>query len=75
MASLEAGTPRDPRRALEHWQRACERRDGRSCAFVGIVFEDGPDGLARDEAKSQAAMTRACEVGDRYGCDWRRVDP
>ena len=77
MASLDASTPRDPTRALERWQRACERHDARACAFVGVVFEDGPDGLARDEARSMTAMTRACELGYRFGCDWTsaRADP
>lgn len=77
MASLDAGTPRDPKRALEAWQRACDHRDGRACAFVGVVYEDGPDGFARDEARSLAAMVQSCKLGYRYGCDWAqgRTDP
>jgi len=77
MASLDAGTPRDPQRALDHWQRACDRGDARACAFVGVVYEDGPDGFARDEDRSLEAMKRSCKLGYHYGCDWAnaRGDP
>ena len=39
---------------------------------MGLIYEDGPDGLARDEDKSQRAMTRACELGEQRACDWMR---
>jgi hypothetical protein len=34
------------------------------------MYEDGPDGQARDGAKSQEAMKRACDLGSRRACDW-----
>ena len=70
MASLDVGTSRDPQLALARWQRACDHGDGRACAFVGVVYEDGPDGFARDEDRSLAAMKQACKLGYPYGCDW-----
>ena len=70
MAAEDAGAPRDPQRSLEHWRRACDARDARACAFVGVIYEDGPDGFARDEAKSLQAMGKACSLGFRAGCDW-----
>ncbi len=70
LAAEDAGAPRDPARSVAHWQRACDARDARACAFVGLIFEDGPDGLARDEARSGRAMRRACDLGNRYGCEW-----
>ena len=73
MAPLDGRAPRDPQRALDQWQRACDRGDGRACAFVGVVYEDGPDGFARDEARSHAAMVRSCKLGYQYGCDWPGV--
>jgi hypothetical protein len=73
LAAEEAGAPRDPKGSVEHWQRACDARDGRACAFVGVIFEDGPDGLARDEPRSLKAMSRACDLGNRDGCAWLRV--
>jgi TPR repeat protein len=62
--------PDDPNRALAAWERACDANDARACAFVGLMFLDGPDGTSRDEAKSMEAMNRACELGNRRACDW-----
>ena len=70
MALEPAGPPADPMASLERWRRACDRKEARACAFVGLIYEDGPDGLARDEAKSLQAMSRACDLGFRAGCDW-----
>lgn len=72
LSAEEAGAPSDPRRSVEHWQHACDARDARACAFVGVLFEDGPDGFARDEARSMKAMSRACDLGNRDGCAWLR---
>jgi TPR repeat protein len=60
----------DSHGGLEAWQRACDRGDARACTFVGIVYEDGPDGYHRDKDRSLRAMGRACKLGDRRGCAW-----
>lgn len=60
----------DSRGGVDSWQRACDRGDARACAFVGIVYEDGPDGYHRDQDRSVRAMERACKLGDRRGCAW-----
>jgi uncharacterized protein len=71
LAALDAGAPRDGARALAHFSRACDRsRDGRACAFVGLLYQDGPDTLSRDGAKSDEAMSRSCDLGYRRACDW-----
>ncbi len=74
LAAVAAGAPSDPAQALEHWRRGCDRlRDARSCAFVGLLYEDGPDGQARDETKSQEAMSQACKLGDHRACEWLKA--
>ncbi len=71
MAADGARAAPDPARTLTRWTRACDHgRDGRACAFVGLLYDDGPDGLARDEAKSLAAMSRGCDLGEPRACDW-----
>jgi hypothetical protein len=75
MAAEDAGAPRDPQRSVTHWQRACDARDARGCAFVGLLFEDGPDGFARDEARSGRAMKHACDLGLRPACEWVEEHP
>lgn len=70
LAAEDAGAPRDPERALAHWRRACVASDPRACAFVGLIYEDGPDDLARDTDKSLEAMNRGCRLGSAYACEW-----
>jgi TPR repeat protein len=67
---MGAKHPDDPARALSAWQRACEASDARACAFVGLMFLDGPDGVSRDESRSMEAMNRACELGNQRACEW-----
>jgi TPR repeat protein len=65
------GAPGDSAHSVARWRRACEeQRSAQGCAFLGLLYEDGPDGLARDEAKSQKAMVRACELGNIRACEW-----
>jgi TPR repeat protein len=75
LLALEGGRgSRDAAGSLERWTRACDRgKEGRACAFVGLLYDDGPDGLTRDEAKSLAAMARGCDLGEPRACDWVRV--
>jgi TPR repeat protein len=68
----DAGAPREPTRALPYWVKRCAVGEARACAFVGIIYEDGPDGLSRDEAKSQQAMSRACKLGEPHACQWAK---
>jgi TPR repeat protein len=67
---MAARSPEDPARALAMWQRGCDADDARACGFLGLLYIDGPDGLARDEAKSVEVMSRACELGNRRACEW-----
>ncbi len=71
-ATGSPSTPAEAARFLERWERACKGGDARGCAFVGILYEDGPDGLHRDSARSLQAMTRACQLGDARACAWVR---
>ncbi len=65
------GVPRDSEGALAYWEHGCDHdRSARACAFVSILYLDGHDGGARDEAKSLRAMSRACDFGDRRACEW-----
>jgi TPR repeat protein len=74
LLAAQGGKPaRDPAGSLARWARACDGRDGRACAFVGLLYDDGPDGLARDETRSLAAMARGCTLGEPRACDWVRL--
>jgi TPR repeat protein len=70
LAAEDPAAPRDPQRALAHWRRACAASDARACAFVGLIYEDGPDDLSRDTDKSLEAMNRGCRLGNPHACQW-----
>jgi TPR repeat protein len=66
MATLGSpSTPEEAQRALARWQRACDGNSAQACTFVGLLYEDGPDGFQRDERRSLAAMERACTLDRR----------
>jgi TPR repeat protein len=70
------GMPRDPSAALAYFQRGCDvRRDARACAFLSLLYLDGPDGLARDLPKSARTLATACRLGYRAACGWMREVP
>jgi TPR repeat protein len=76
MAAQDAGAPREGAAAFSYWRRGCEeRKDGRACAFLSLLYLDGPDGLARDIPKSVRTMSTACRLGHRPACDWMRELP
>gem|GEM_PF-1979203 len=65
------GVPREGDAALRYWQRRCDdAKDARACAFVSLLYLDGPDGFARDEAKSAQMLSLACRRGYARACEW-----
>jgi TPR repeat protein len=76
LAAEDAGAPRAPGPAFAHWRQRCDAgHEARACAFVGVMYEDGRDGVDRDETKSLEAMARACTLGDARACEWVRSHP
>jgi TPR repeat protein len=70
ITATTARRPGDAAHALAGWQRACEGGDGRACAFAGVLYQDGAEGVPRDKGKATEAMNRGCELGNRRACDW-----
>src|SRR5260370_7311237 len=64
LVAQDTGAPRDSQRALSLWRRACALADARACAFLGVIYEDGPDGLSRATATSLQAMNTPCGLAD-----------
>ncbi len=57
----------DPRGA-EYMRRGCEDGDAEACLFYGDFLEQGR-GVAQDAAKAKESFRRACDKGDKRGCD------
>jgi TPR repeat protein len=39
------------------------------------MYEDGSDGVARDDEKSMQATARARDLGDARACEWVKSHP
>jgi TPR repeat protein len=74
-ADMLAASGASRARRYAAWTAACARGEGRACAFVGMLIEDGSEGLARDEAKSLEWAQRACDLGETRACDWVKSRP
>lgn len=61
------GVEKDPRRAFEIWQRACELGSGPGCARVGFSLEQG-FGVESDLDGAVEHYSRACDEGAPMGC-------
>jgi TPR repeat protein len=73
MAAETAQVPRDPKGEVAYWQRRCEgQHEARACAFLSLIYLDGPDGFTRDDAKSAELLALACRLGHKRSCEWLR---
>ena len=73
MTAETRDVPRDPKGEVAYWQRRCEGlHEGRACSFLSLLYLDGPDGFARDDAKSADLLSRACRLGHKPSCEWAR---
>ena len=59
--------PRDPPRALAAFAEACTRRNPHGCAGASDLLRRG-DGVAADQARANALLGRACELGLKTAC-------
>jgi TPR repeat protein len=56
------------------FQKACNLKDGTSCAQLGVMTHDGLGGV-RDVAGSKSLFSKACKLGSAAGWELvRRVN-
>lgn len=48
--------------------KACEDGVGTSCAFLGILYDDGLGGLKEDDGKAVSYYRKGCEMNAWDGC-------
>ncbi len=49
-------------------QKKCNDGDGQACMELGNEFQNGINGLAKDEARATRLFYKACEKDDATGC-------
>ena len=53
---------RDPRKAVEYLERACEGQDGKSCYNLAVLYKLGDKGVPPDMGKFREFATKANEI-------------
>lgn len=67
-AAVRDAPPIDWPRATRSSARACEAGLDRECLYVGMAYELGERGVAKDPDAARALYRRACEAGAPSAC-------
>jgi TPR repeat protein len=63
------GSKKDPTKAINFLDKACNLKSGRACNNLGTAWSEGKDGAAKvDHAKAGALYKKACELKNGLGC-------
>jgi TPR repeat protein len=60
--------PRDLKRAVSLYERACDGGDSSSCMQAGVLLANG-EALPRDVPRARALFEKACKAGQSLGCE------
>ncbi|GMV14540.1 MAG: sel1 repeat family protein [Sorangiineae bacterium PRO1] len=60
--------PRDPAKAAQDFERACEGKELKSCVDAATLFLAGRDGVARNVEKAAKLAKKGCDGGQIAGC-------
>jgi TPR repeat protein len=67
MTELGRIVERNPARAAQWYEKACDLGSGDGCLYYGRMLRIG-DGIQRDDAKGREILLRACTLGTGAGC-------
>ncbi len=62
--------PESPLRARQLLESGCQANDGRSCLWLGYLYEQGR-GVEEDEEEARRHYGRACTLDEAHGCGRR----
>jgi uncharacterized protein len=67
LGTLYLSGAKNPPKALELLNRACDAKVGRACASLSVAYESGI-GVERDGSKAAAIARASCEAGEHRAC-------
>ena len=67
------GTPRDPQKALELYERAASLGSQRATYRLGKLYWFGAPGIAKDPVKGRKYMELAAAGGDKESAEWLKA--
>jgi TPR repeat protein len=72
LADYNEGTPNSLRRAANLFNKSCGDGNATGCVNLGIMYENGQGGLARDLTRASQLYLKGCSGGDATGCNYYR---
>ena len=57
---------------MELFQKACDGGDILGCNNLGVSYENGEGGLAKDRKRARELFSEACRGGEEQGCQTLR---
>ncbi len=64
--------PRDLKRAIQHFQTACDRKEAKGCTELAIMHFEGKV-VAKNEALAISLFEKACTLGSPVACKNREI--
>jgi hypothetical protein len=61
------GVVKDPYRARDLYDKACDGGDALACLSLGALYEAG-DGVLQDSYRARQLFRRACDGGNEEAC-------
>jgi TPR repeat protein len=71
-ANGEGGLGKDPKRAVELYQKACDGDEMSGCSNLGVRYANGEGGLAKDRKRARELFSEACRGGEEQDCQTLR---
>jgi TPR repeat protein len=68
-SSSASAPPRAAGDTATRSQYACDFGDARSCIALGVMYQNGSDGLQASSERAADLYQRACDLGDVRGCN------
>jgi TPR repeat protein len=67
MYMIGLGVPKNPSRAEQAYQKACDLGNAASCVSLANMYTNG-SGLPEDRARAALLRQKACDLGDSKMC-------
>ncbi len=68
LLGIKSYEKQDFSKAKGYFEKACDLNNGRGCATLGDLYDDGK-GVEKDLTKATYFYSKACKLGDRKACE------
>jgi uncharacterized protein len=62
------GVSKDMRKAISFYKKACDMSDKYACESIGLIYEYGSGGVAKNFFLANTYFVKSCNAGNSYSC-------